>query len=139
MKSIKYISAAVVLSLTLVSCGDEFLDKDPDERIEIKTIGQVQQLLTSAKRSIPAKYYQPEGLKRLYTHDAASSVSYADTLKTYLDNNMSISATAKALYIHRSSLIDRLDHINRLLGSDLEDPLERLKLQFIMHMSETDG
>ena len=48
MKSIKYISAAVVLSLTLVSCGDEFLDKDPDERIEIKTIGQVQQLLTSA-------------------------------------------------------------------------------------------
>ena len=126
-----YFQAASALKLGLKT--------DPDERWFLYENYILQQMLTGAKGSIPAKYYQPEGLKRLYAHDAASSVSYADTLKTYLDNNMSISATAKALYIHRSSLIDRLDHINRLLGSDLEDPLERLKLQFIMHMSETDG
>ena len=48
MKLIKYFSAAVLLSLGLVSCGDDFLDQEPDERIEINSVEQVQQLLTSA-------------------------------------------------------------------------------------------
>ena len=48
MKLIKYFSAAVLLSLGLVSCGDDFLDQEPDERIEITTVEQVQQMLTSA-------------------------------------------------------------------------------------------
>ena len=48
MKLIKYFSATVLLSLGLVSCGDDFLDQEPDERIEITTVEQVQQMLTSA-------------------------------------------------------------------------------------------
>ena len=109
----------------------------PDKRLFFYEDYILPQLFTGAKGMIPAKYYQTDGLKRLYAHDASSSVSYIETLKTFLDNNMSISATAKALYLHRSSLIDRLDHVTRLLGSDLDDPAERLKLQFILHMSET--
>ncbi|MCR4853048.1 MAG: RagB/SusD family nutrient uptake outer membrane protein [Prevotella sp.] len=47
MKFFKYISVAALLTLGLVSC-DEFLDKEPDERIEIKDVDAVIGLLKSA-------------------------------------------------------------------------------------------
>ena len=46
---------------------------------------------------------------------------------------MSISTTARVLHLHRSSLIDRLNRIAQILGCDLNDPEERLKLQIVLH------
>ena len=45
-----------------------------------------------------------------------------DTLRVYLDNNLSVTKTAAALYLHRSTLLDRLAHITAMLGTDLKDP-----------------
>ena len=55
-------------------------------------------------------------------HDEASQVSYLETLRVYLDNNLSVTRTAAALYLHRSTLLDRLAHITQMLGRDLKDP-----------------
>jgi len=43
------------------------------------------------------------------------------TLKTFLDNNLSLSQTAVALYIHRNTLQKRLRHIEELLDVDLDE------------------
>jgi purine catabolism regulator len=40
-----------------------------------------------------------------------------------------ISETAKALFIHRNTLIYRIDKIKSILGRDLKDSEERLLLQ----------
>ena len=94
------------------------------------------QLLRGALSGQPADSYYPEGFKRLLQHDASSPISYAETLRIYLQNNESIAATAKELALHRSSLIDRLERIRQLLGLDLSDPDVRLLLQVILR-SET--
>ena len=67
-----------------------------------------------------------QGLRAMVEHDRRRSGEYVKTLDTYLQNEMSVTKTAQALYIHRSSLLKRLDSIQRLLGDDLSNPERRL-------------
>ncbi|MDE7221495.1 MAG: helix-turn-helix domain-containing protein [Oscillospiraceae bacterium] len=62
----------------------------------------------------------------LLEHDQQKETEYIKTLDTYLWNETHITQTTEALYIHRSSLIKRLDKIQRLLGDDLNDTDVRL-------------
>ena len=62
----------------------------------------------------------------LMAHDRQKGTEYIKTLDVYLRNEMRITQTAKALYIHRSSLIKRLDRIMCLLQDNLEHPDVRL-------------
>ena len=94
------------------------------------------QLLHSAAGNIPSEFYYTAGLDQLKQHDASSQVSYLDTLKTYLECNMSVSQTSKKLNLHRSSLIDRLSRISQILGAELSDPDKRLLLQIILKMKQ---
>ena len=80
------------------------------------------QLLSGALSGRPSWVYYPNGLKKLKAHDEASQVSYLETLRVYLDNNLSVTKTAAALYLHRSTLLDRLAHITQMLGCDLKNP-----------------
>lgn len=89
-------------------------------------------LLKNATAEIPARFFYTAGLRRLAEHDAASPVSYLDTLKTYLDSNMSIAETARKLNLHRSSLIDRLERITQILDCDLKNPEVRLAMQIVL-------
>ena len=80
------------------------------------------QLLSGALAGRPSWVYYPDGLKKLKAHDESSQVSYLETLRVYLDNNLSVTKTAAALYLHRSTLLDRLAHITQMLGCDLKNP-----------------
>ena len=94
------------------------------------------ELLINALGNLPIELYYSEGLKRLLKHDQNSSVSYIDTLRTYLDNNMSITKTTRLLYINRSTFLERLTRIKRELNSDLQNAEERLMLQIILKAME---
>ena len=89
-------------------------------------------LLRNATAEIPIRYFYTEGLSRLAVHDASAQVSYLDTLKCYLDNNMSIAETARKMNLHRSSLIDRMNRITQILDRDLGDPLWRLVVEIVL-------
>ena len=55
---------------------------------------------------------------------------------------MGVSRTARALYIHRSTLLYRLEKITRFLKSDLSDPDELLYLMLssrLIEMEEQSG
>ena len=95
-------------------------------------------LLRNATADIPARYFYTEGLSRLSAHDENAPVSYLNTLKTYLDSNMSIAETARKMNLHRSSLIDRLNRISQILDVDLEDPDQRLTVQIILSAERAD-
>ena len=94
------------------------------------------QLLANAVGETPVRFFFPEGLKRLAAHDLSSEISYIETLRIYLNNNMSIARTAREMTLHRSSLIDRLARIDQLLGCDLADPDTRLTLQIALRAAE---
>ena len=62
-----------------------------------------------------------------YESENGSSQLY-QTLRCYLENHQNASRTAAQLFIHRSTLLYRLERISRFLKSDLSDPDELLYL-----------
>ena len=76
----------------------------------------------------------PRELLLLREKSKASGVDYWGTLETYLDNNMNIAQTARDLYLHRSSMLGRLEKIQEIIGRDLNDTKLQLEYRLIMHL-----
>ncbi len=89
-------------------------------------------LITNAFGEFPLEMYYPAGMRRLVEHDRENSVSYVETLRVYLQNNLSVTRTAQALFIHRSTLLDRIARIERELEADLRNPDDRLLLEILL-------
>lgn len=67
---------------------------------------------------------------------SASGVDYVDTLRNYLDNNCNASRTAQVMFLHRSTLVQRMEHIEQLV--DLSSARNRLYLQMCLHLPGID-
>ncbi len=109
---------------------------DPDETFYFFEEYALEELIINAPGDQPLEMYFSDGLKRLFEHDAQSQTSYIETLRTYLNNNMNVTATADALYIHRSTLLERLSRIKKELWDDLKDPDVQLRLRIILKALE---
>lgn len=73
----------------------------------------------------PAHLVAPE-LEVLQKHDREKGTQYYETFREYLLQERDIPRTAKALIIHRSTLLYRLEKIRGLIHVDLEDPWQRM-------------
>lgn len=67
-------------------------------------------------------------LRTLVDYDRQNGSDLVATLKAYLDNERNVSKTADALFMHRNSIKYRLEKIESLLTSDLNDADNRLLL-----------
>lgn len=67
-------------------------------------------------------------LDDLSAYDAGHNTQLLKTVEVYLDHGGSLIDAAEALYIHRNTLIHRLDRIQQLTDIDLKDPIHRLNL-----------
>ena len=65
----------------------------------------------------------------LVEYDRANGTELLDTLHTYLDCSCSIKDTAEALFLHRNSVIYRINKIGSICGIDLDDPGIRFSLR----------
>lgn len=74
----------------------------------------------------------PESLLTLIHHKG--NTDYADTLKHYLDNEMNASRTAQDMFLHRSSLMPRLEKIKSMV--DLSTPQQRLYIRMCLYLYE---
>ena len=90
------------------------------------------ELVINSLGRLPTELFFTDGMRRLAAHDAESSVSYLKTLRVYLNNNMNITKTAADLYVHRSTLLERIARIERELDSDLQDSDVRLRIQLLL-------
>lgn len=73
------------------------------------------------------RYYM-ENLECLIEADRKNGSDLVGTLRSYLYNNCNLLRTSQAFYIHRNTLIYRLNTIRGLLGRDLDDALVRHEL-----------
>lgn len=96
-------------------------------------------VLRRAFSELPVEAFMGAGLRRLADHDASSRTSYLATLAVYLDCNMSPTAAARALGVHRSTLVERLERIFSLLGCDMTNPDERLLAQIVLRSLRLRG
>ena len=105
---------------------------DPDQGIYEFQDYALSGMVINALGDMPVDMLCSEGLRRLIGHDESSQTSYVETLRALLDNNMSVTKAARALYVHRSTLIERLSRIRRELDEDLDDPDVRLRIQIVL-------
>lgn len=65
----------------------------------------------------------------LLAHDATGKVPLIPTLRAYLESGGQKATAARLLHLERRSLYYRLDRIEALLDTDLDDPSARLRAQ----------
>jgi sugar diacid utilization regulator len=90
------------------------------------------EMMINLSGQLPLEMYYSEGLRRLVEHDAVAKVSYLETLRIYLEENMGVQKAAQRLYIHRSTFLERFARIEKILDTNLKDPNERLRLQILL-------
>ena len=64
-------------------------------------------------------YHLTDQMKKLFLRKFYQDHVMIDTLKAYLDSNLNMVSAAKKLYIHRNTLIQRLDKFHQVTGFDL--------------------
>ncbi|MFZ0547664.1 MAG: PucR family transcriptional regulator ligand-binding domain-containing protein [Candidatus Promineifilaceae bacterium] len=67
-------------------------------------------------------------IRTLYDYDQERDADLVKTLETYLEHGGALVETAKMLFIHRNTLLHRLERIESICQIDLRDPLHRLNL-----------
>lgn len=93
-------------------------------------------LIKNSRGNLIPETVCPYGLQRLISYDKVKHTSYSAILKTYLENNMNIAETSRKLYLHRNSLLHKLDKINNILQMDLNSPDVRLSLILAFRITE---
>ncbi len=75
-------------------------------------------------------------LFRLEEANAQYSFSLVETLKAYLECNCNLIRTAERLFLHKNTLLYRLNHIKTIIRCDLNDADERLLLMLSFKLLE---
>lgn len=89
----------------------------------------VDQLIASVKDPEILKNFAEMSLGPLCRYDREHGTNLVQTLAVYFDCNGNVSIAAKKLFLHRNSLIYRMDRIKEVLNTDLRNPTELLTLQ----------
>lgn len=66
----------------------------------------------------------------LVLYDKKHGTNFTEVLFAYLINERNTTLTAKALYLHRNTMMYKINKIEEIIGCTLEDPLLRERLMF---------
>jgi purine catabolism regulator len=80
-----------------------------------------------------AEFYE-QTLSSLETYDAGHDTQLVDTLEAFFSQHGNVSQTAERLYLHRNSLLYRLERIAEITGLDLDDADARFALQLALKL-----
>jgi len=97
----------------------------------------VYRLLLQIDGSPELKAFQHEILGPLLEHENGKEL--IRTLEMYFERNGNLKKTAHNLYIHRNTLIYRLERIHEITGLDLDNPETRLAMQLTLHIHKMLG
>ena len=68
-----------------------------------------------------------EVLRPLTDFDAQHDAGYIETLESFLRNGGSVKAVADELFVHRNTILYRMNNIRKLLNCTLESAEDRMK------------
>ncbi len=101
----------------------------------------IYRLLIQLENSPELIAFQEEMLGALLASEGARDLIH--TLQVYFEHNGNLSQAAEALFVHRNTLIYRMERIAALTGANLDDPEVRLAMQLALHiyrmMEKTGG
>ena len=102
----------------------------------------VYRLLFRMQASDELEDFYSQTLASLIQYDASHSTELTATLETYFAHQGNVSQAAESLYLHRNSLLYRLERITAITGMDLGDADDCFSLQLalkIRHFIESAG
>jgi purine catabolism regulator len=94
-------------------------------------------LLMQIEHSPELVAFQEEILGPLLAHEGSEDL--LRTLSAYFEHNANLSQTAEALFIHRNTLLYRMERIASITGLDMELPETRLAAQLALHIYRMRG
>jgi len=97
----------------------------------------VYRLLLQLEHSPELAAFQQEMLGKLLAFDGSAELLH--TLEAYFEHNGNLAQTAEALYVHRNTLIYRMDRIGSITGLELDQPEARLALQLALRIYRMMG
>ncbi len=83
-----------------------------------------------------ARFLISPDIARLTEANRQYSFSLVETLRAYLECNCNLIRTAERLYLHKNTLLYRLNHIRSIIRCDLNDADERLLLMLSFKLLE---
>lgn len=91
-------------------------------------------MLSRISHQISPELLVSSRLTELQEYDRKNNTELCQTLKVYLEHERNSLQTAKALFIHRSSLTYRLERIQKIAHINLDNPRERLLTQICFQL-----
>ena len=96
--------------------GENKLNSQDGKTHKIVELAEITQLLTKSQKEKIFSGCDVKNLAKIF-EDPAMML----TVKCFLENGMNVAKTARAMYMHRNTLLYRLNAIRRLTGLDLKD------------------
>lgn len=96
----------------------------------------MQAMFYEMSKDISVDMFCERGLFELLKYDDIHQTQLYKTLKVYLDCNMNIAHASAKLFIHRSTLLYRIERINSLINMDINNPDERFKILLSYYLLE---
>jgi purine catabolism regulator len=97
----------------------------------------VYRLLMQIEHSPELGAFQEEILGTLLSNEGGRDL--IRTLEAYFQHNGNLSQTAEGMFIHRNTLIYRMDRIANITNLDMDDPETRLAIQLALHIYRMMG
>jgi purine catabolism regulator len=101
-----------------------------DHVVDYNSLG-IYQLLTKLENIPAVQAFCDEVIGPLADYDQKHRSSLVQTLEAYFDHHANISQTAESLFIHRNTLLYRLERIQELTGQNLN----KADMRLAMHLS----
>lgn len=92
-------------------------------------------MVHGAEEFLPEEIDSP-ALQKLIRHDEQTGTEYYKTLECYVKSRYNAAQTAKELFIHRSTFLNRLERIKELTKLDFGDFRARLYLELSIYRKE---
>jgi purine catabolism regulator len=92
----------------------------------------VYRLLLQLEHHPELRAFQEEILGPLLAYESGEEL--IRTLRAYFDHNGNLSQAADTLFIHRNTLLYRMERIAEIANLDLDNPETRLALQLALHI-----
>lgn len=101
--------------------------------VEFNSLG-IYELLSLLEDVSEVQHFAREIIGPLAEYDRQHRGSLVETIDAYFNHHANVSQTAESLFIHRNTLLYRLDRIQELTGQDIDQPDMRLALQLALKL-----
>jgi carbohydrate diacid regulator len=130
--SLKDYHSAYILASNTLSIGRRL---HPDRQIYFSEDYKLQLLLKDI--SLEQKEQFLSSMGKLFENKADDTLSeLLNTVKVYFENKMSIKDTAAALYVHRNTILYRINKFTENYGIDITDPYECMMVYIGLNLIE---